>query len=304
MISYLVQRLIYGIGVLLGVSVIVFFLIHFTADPCSVILPPDASATDRQICRRQLGLDQPLPVQYAIFLSRAVQGDFGFSYRHQGYAMDLVLERLPATLKLMAVAVTFAVLVAVPLGILAAWKRDTPIDALARTFVLFGQAVPDFWLGIVLILIFAVGLRWFPVSGARGWESLILPGITIGAFPLTTIARLLRSSLLEVMGQDYIRTAWGKGLPPRAVLWKHALKNAAIPTVTVIGLEVGFLFGGAVVAENVFAYPGMGRLAVNAIANRDIPVVQAFVAVTATVIVGVNLLVDLIYTWLDPRIRL
>lgn len=289
---------------LIGVSIVVFSLIHLTGDPTSVLLPLNTPEEDVQIFRHQMGFDKPLVVQYGLFLSRAVQGDFGYSYRHRGPALPLVLDRLPATLKLTAVAFAFAMLVSIPVGIIAALKRNTFIDGLARLFTLLGQAFPGFWLAIMLMLIFAVKLRWLPVSGSEGWKSLVLPGITVGSFIMAAVARLLRSSLLEVLGENYILTAHGKGLNPRQVLTWHALKNAAIPVVTVGGLQITFLLGGSIIAETIFAYPGIGRLAFQSIATRDIPMIQAYVALTAVITIGLNLLVDIVYTWLDPRVRL
>jgi peptide/nickel transport system permease protein len=218
--------------------------------------------------------------------------------------MGVVIERLPATLRLAAAAVLFALLVSLPLGILAALHHDRWLDTLARLLAFVGQSIPVFLIGMVLILVFAVGLHWLPSSGGDGWQSLLLPAISVGSFSAAVLARLLRSSLLEVLGQDYIRTAYAKGLQARTVLLRHALKNAAMPFVTMLGLQVGFLLSGAVVAETIFAYPGMGRLAVEAISTKDVPVIQSFVIVAAVVVIVANLLVDLVYTRLDPRIRL
>ncbi len=304
MLQYILQRLMHALGVLIGVSVVVFLLIHLSGDPVSTLLPLNTPKEDVELFRRQMGFDRPIPIQYLRFISRTLQGDFGYSYRHRTQALPLVLERLPATLRLTGVAFLFSLLVAVPLGIVAAYKKDSLLDAAARASALLGQAVPGFWLATLLILIFAVWLRWFPVSGSRGWKSLILPGITVGSFFMATITRLLRSSLLEVMAEAYIRTARGKGLTPARVLTAHALKNAAIPVVTAIGLQVSVLLGGSLIAETIFAYPGMGRLAVQSITARDLPVIQAYVAVIATITVLLNLTVDFAYAWLDPRVRL
>lgn len=301
---YVVQRLLQGLLVLLGVTAVVFGLTFLSGDPVTTLAPLYATHEERALIRERLGLDRPLPVQYADFVARAVQGDFGESLRHREPAMGLILQRMPATLRLATAAILFALLVSVPLGILAAVNHNGPIDAGARVTALLGQSVPSFLLGIVLILIFAVNLRWLPSSGGVGLQSLVLPGITVGAFSAALLARLLRSSLLEALGQDYIRTAHAKGLLQRVVLTRHALRNAALPFTTVLGLQVTFLLSGAVVAETVFAYPGMGLLAVQAIATKDVPVIQAFVTMTAVIVVGVNLIVDLIYARLDPRIRL
>jgi ABC-type dipeptide/oligopeptide/nickel transport system permease component len=303
-VIYVLQRLVQGLFVLLGVFTIVFALTFVSGDPAAALAPLNTTAEELARFRQSRGLDRPVPVQYADFLTRAVQGDFGESFRYHEPAMGVVLERAPATLRLTAVAVLFSLLISIPLGVLAALHHDRAIDAIARLLALIGQSVPSFLLGIILILIFAVGLRWLPSSGAAGWQSLILPGITVGGFSAAVLARVLRSSMLEVLGQEYIRTAYAKGLRDRVVLMRHALKNAALPFTTLLGLQVGFLLSGAVVAETIFSYPGMGRLAVEAISTKDIPVIQSFVTLTAAIVVVVNLMVDLVYRRLDPRIRL
>ncbi|MFN2220709.1 MAG: ABC transporter permease, partial [Anaerolineae bacterium] len=233
-----------------------------------------------------------------------VRGDFGYSYHYRTDAMQIVLERMPATLKLTFAALFVALVVSIPAGIYAALHQGKISDVIVRMSVLLGQAVPGFWLALMLMLIFGVRLQWLPVSGAEGWKSLVLPAIVTGAFSMATITRLLRCNLLEALGENYIVTARGKGLPERIITTRHALKNAAIPAITVIGLQMGWLLGGAVISEVVFAYPGMGRLAVTAISYRDVPVIQSFVTVTAIIVVVINLSVDIMYSWLDPRIRL
>jgi peptide/nickel transport system permease protein len=302
--TYILRRVLHGMIVLLGVSVAVFLLMHLSGDPVAVLLPLDTPPEDIEVFRHEMGFDRPLPVQYFYFLIRAVRGDFGYSYHYRTDALPLVLERMPATLKLTAAALLVSLVISLPAGIIAAMKKDSLSDALVRLFVLIGQAVPGFWLALVLIMVFAVRLQWLPVSGSKGWQSLVLPAITAGSFSMATVTRLLRSSLLEVLGENYIRTARGKGLHPRAVMTRHALKNAAIPVVTVIGIQMGFLLGGSVIAEVVFAYPGMGRLAVTAIGYRDLPVIQSFVMITSVIVVLINLFLDILYSWLDPRIRL
>jgi peptide/nickel transport system permease protein len=301
---YLFQRLVQGVLVLLGVTTIVFALTFVAGDPASTLAPLDTTPAELEAFRHNMGLDRPVPVQYVDFLLRAVRGDFGMSYSHHEPAMGVVLERLPATLRLTAAAVLFALVLSVPLGLLAAMNHDRWIDTAARFFAFLGQSIPVFLLGMVLILVFAVGLRWLPSSGGESWKSLILPAISVGAFSAAVLARLLRSSLLEVLSQEYIRTAYAKGLRGRTVVVRHALRNAALPFVTMLGLQVGFLLSGAVVAETIFAYPGMGRLAVEAISRKDVPVIQSFVTVAAVIVIVANLLVDLIYTRIDPRIRL
>ncbi|MEK6227308.1 MAG: ABC transporter permease [Chloroflexota bacterium] len=301
---YLFQRLVQGVLVLLGVTTIVFALTFVAGDPASTLAPLDTTPAELEAFRHNMGLDRPVPVQYLDFLAHAVRGDFGMSYSSHEPAMGVVLERLPATLRLTGAAVLFALVVAIPLGLLAAMNHDRWIDSAARFFAFLGQSIPVFLLGMVLILVFAVGLRWLPSSGGESWKSLILPAISVGAFSAAVLARLLRSSLLEVLSQEYIRTAYAKGLRGRTVVVRHALRNAALPFVTMLGLQVGFLLSGAVVAETIFAYPGMGRLAVEAISRKDVPVIQSFVTIAAVIVIAANLFVDLLYTRIDPRIRL
>jgi len=300
---YILGRLIHGVFVLLGVSIIVFGLTWLTGDPASVLLPLNTPPDQVQVFRHNMGLDQPPPVQYALFLGRALQGDFGVSFRHRTAALPLVLERLPVTLWLMAAALVFAVAVALPLGVLGAVFHGRAPDFGARFIALIGQSVAAPWLGVMLIFLFAVNLRWLPSSGASRPESVVLPAIVAGAYSAAGLTRLLRSSLLEVMGNDYIRTARSKGLTNPRVIWRHALKNAAIPVVAFLSLQITFMFGNTVIAEALFAYPGMSRLAVEAIATRDTPVIQVFVLLAGTLVVLVNLFADLVYAWLDPRIR-
>jgi ABC-type dipeptide/oligopeptide/nickel transport system permease component len=301
---YILKRLLHGVFVLLGISIIVFGLTWLTGDPASVLLPLNTPPQQVAEFRHQMGLDQPVPVQYLEFLGRAVHGDFGTSLRNRTAALPLVASRLPLTLALMGAALLFAVLVAVPLGIVAAlFHRRTP-DFLARFVALVGQSVAAPWLGVMLILLFAVNLRWLPSSGAASWQSIILPAIVAGAYSAAGLTRLLRSSLLEVLANDYVRTAHAKGLPTRLVVLRHALRNAAIPVIAFLGIQIAFLFGNTVIAEAIFAYPGMSRLAVDAISARDTPVIQVFVLLAGALVVVVNLAADVVYAWLDPRIRL
>jgi peptide/nickel transport system permease protein len=301
---YIARRLAHGVMVLFGISIVVFGLTWLTGDPASVLMPINTPPEQVENFRRTMGLDRPAPVQYVAFLQRAVQGDFGNSFRHRTPALSLVLERLPVTLRLMAAALGFAILVAFPLGILAAAFHRRAPDFLARILALLGQSMAAPWLGVMLIFLFAVNLRWLPSSGASRPESIILPAIVAGTYSAAGLTRLLRSSLLEVLANDYIRTARAKGLTRRLVLWRHALKNAAIPVIAFLGVQLTFMFGNTVIAEAMFAYPGMSRLAVEAISTRDMPVIQVFVLLAGTLVVVVNLGVDIIYAWLDPRIRL
>jgi len=301
--SYLLRRLWQSLLVLFGVSVVVFFILHLTGDPAALLLPPDATAEDIAKFRTAMGFDDPWVVQYARFLKGAVRGDFGESLRHGEPAMGLVLERLPATFELAGAGLLIALTLAIPAGIVSAVRRNTSVDYVSTVVALLGQAMPTFWLGIMLILVFSVRLNWLPSSGRGSLEHLILPAITLGLFTTARITRLTRSGMLEVLGQDYIRTARAKGVGEPPVVWKHALKNASIPIVTIVGIELGTLLGGSVITETIFAWPGVGRLSVQAIFNRDYPVVQSAVFLLASTFVIVNLLVDVIYTYLDPRIR-
>ena len=301
--SYLLRRLWQSLLVLFGVSVVVFFILHLTGDPAALLLPPDATAEDIAKFRTAMGFDDPWVVQYARFLKGAVRGDFGESLRHGEPAMGLVVERLPATFELAGAGLLIALTLAIPAGIVSAVRRNTSVDYISTVVALLGQAMPTFWLGIMLILVFSVRLNWLPSSGRGSLEHLILPAITLGLFTTARITRLTRSGMLEVLGQDYIRTARAKGVGEPPVVWKHALKNASIPIVTIVGIELGTLLGGSVITETIFAWPGVGRLSVQAIFNRDYPVVQSAVFLLASTFVIVNLLVDVIYTYLDPRIR-
>jgi peptide/nickel transport system permease protein len=302
--AYLTRRFLQSAFVLFGVSVVVFLILHLTGDPALLLLPPDASAEDVERFRRQMGFNDPLAVQYLRFLRGALRGNFGESLRHGEPAMALVLERLPATFELAGAGLLIAMALAIPAGILSAVRRNTPIDYVSTVVALLGQAMPTFWLGIMLILVFSVQLGWLPSSGRGDVEHLILPAITLGLFTTARITRLTRSGMLEVLGQDYIRTARAKGVGEPPVVWKHALRNASIPIITIVGIELGTLLGGSVITETIFAWPGVGRLSVQAIFNRDYPVVQAAVFILATTFVVVNFLVDITYTYLDPRIRL
>jgi ABC-type dipeptide/oligopeptide/nickel transport system permease component len=301
--AYLRRRLWQSLLVLFGVSVVVFLILHLTGDPAALLLPPDATAEDIAKFRTAMGFDDPVAVQYLRFLKGAVRGDFGESLRHGEPAMGLVLERLPATFELAGAGLLIALGLAIPAGIVSAVRRNTSVDYISTVVALLGQAMPTFWLGIMLILVFSVRLNWLPSSGRGGLEHLILPAITLGLFTTARITRLTRSGMLEVLGQDYVRTARAKGGGEPPVIWKHALKNASIPIVTIVGIELGTLLGGSVITETIFAWPGVGRLSVQAIFNRDYPVVQSAVFLLASTFVIVNFLVDVVYTYLDPRIR-
>ena len=301
---YLLRRLAQSVLVLLGVSFVVFFILYLTGDPALVLLPPDATAEDVREFRARMGFNDPFIVQYGRFLGGALRGDFGQSVRHGEPAMHLVLERLPATFELSGAALLVALVLAIPAGVVSAVRRNSLTDYVATVVALLGQSMPTFWLGIMLILVFSVQFNVLPSSGRGGIEHLLLPAVTLGLFTTARITRLTRSGMLEVLNQDYIRTAQAKGVSGPPVVWKHAFKNAAIPIVTIVGIELGTLLGGSVITETIFAWPGVGRLSVQAIYNRDYPVVQAAVFLLASTFVLVNLVVDLLYTYLDPRIRL
>ena len=304
MTRYLVRRLILMVFVVWGVLSITFLVVIKTGDPAALMYHIRETMDAVEKLRHSLGLDRPLHVQYLDYLGKAVRGNFGSSIRHRRPAWDLVLERLPYTLALGGLAFTISLVLAFPIGIVAAMKRGTSLDGLTMLFALVGQAVPVFWLGILLILVFAVWLRWVPVSGASSLKNLILPTVALSAYPLARNARLVRSSVLEELGKDYVTTARAKGLREGIVLVRHVLRNALIPLVTMTGLQLGHLVGGAVITESVFGWPGMGRLLVQSIRDWDFPVVQAGVALLAIMYVVANLLVDVLYVALDPRIRL
>jgi peptide/nickel transport system permease protein len=301
--QYLIRRLGRTIFALWGVSTIVFVVLRLSGDPAVLLLPQEASVADVMRLRQDLGLNDPVPLQYLRFLGNSIIGNFGESLRHREPAMALVRSHLWATIELSLTAFLVAAVVAVPIGILAAVKPNSFYDHAAMTLALIGQSAPTFWIGIMLILAFGLGLRWFPIGGRGSLSHLVMPALTLGAFAMASIARLTRSAMLEVIRLDYITTARAKGLSDGYVIWKHALKNAAIPVVTIMGLQFGALLSGAVVTETVFSWPGIGRLAIQGIYNRDYPVVQASVFIAAVFFVAVNFVVDLLYTILDPRIR-
>ncbi|MGE3268101.1 MAG: ABC transporter permease [Chloroflexota bacterium] len=303
MTAFIVQRLLLAIGVIFGVSIITFFLTFLSGDPADLMLPPGATAEQMARFRRDWGFDDPIIVQYWRFLSRAVQGDMGTSLRHGTPALPLIAERLPATLQLTVTAMVLAIVLAIPLGVISATNRGKPIDLITMTLALLGQAIPNFWLSIMGILLFAVTLGWLPTSGRGSWLHLVMPAGVLATGLMALLTRLARSTMLEVLAEDYVRTARAKGLREWAVLSQHALRNALIPLVTVIGLQFGYILGGAVVIETVFTWPGVGLFTIQAITNRDYPVVQAAVLILSSAVVIINLLVDLLYGFLDPRIR-
>ena len=303
MTAFLVRRLLRFVVVCIGVSVVTFAILQASGDPVALIMP-EAPEADRAKLREALGLGDPLATQFARFVGNAVRGDFGKSFFHREPAFTLVIERMPTTLALTALAVTLAITVAIPVGIYSAVRRNTLVDHAATVVVFLGQSMPVFWIGIMLMLLFAVQWRLLPVSGWDTWTSMVLPAVTLGAFTTPLFMRIVRSSMLEVINLDYVRTARAKGLSEWIVICRHAFRNAALPVVTVIGLQFGLLLGGAVLTETVFAIPGVGRLIVRAIVQLDFPIVQAGVFTLAIIIVTMNFVVDVLYAYLNPTIRL
>jgi len=302
-LAFLLRRLAGSLAVLAGVATVVFFILHLTGDPAAIMVAPDATKAEIAAFRHAQGFDRPLVLQFVSYAGGLVHGDIGKSLRHETPALALVLERLPATMELAFFALGVMLLVAVPAGVVSAIKPNSAIDWIVRLFALVGQSAPTYWIGLMLILLFGVGLGWLPVSGIGGLRHLILPGLTLGFFSAAKIMRLTRASMLETLGTDYLRTAAAKGLAPLQVIVNHALRNAWLPIVTAVGIEFGTLLSGAIITENIFAWPGIGRLAVQAVLDRDFPVVEGVVLITATIFVLVNALVDVTYAALDPRIR-
>ncbi|MDD9733232.1 ABC transporter permease [Mameliella sp. AT18] len=303
-LRFLLSRAAQGLIVMFGVSALVFFALFLTGDPAVLMMAPDSTAAEIDAFREAMGFDDPIIVQYGRFLVDALQGDLGSSLRYSRPAMDLLTERLGATALLALSALLWSSLLGFLLGAIAAVRKNSPIDFAIRVISLLGQAVPVFWLALMLIILFSLNLRWLPSSGYGSFGHLVMPSLALGAYYLSAITRLVRSSLIETLGENYVRTARAKGLTEWRIVVRHALRNAMIPVVTLQGMYLASLMGGALVTEIIFAWPGIGRLAVEAIQNRDFPVVQAVVLFAALVFVVANFLVDVAYTWLNPRIRL
>jgi peptide/nickel transport system permease protein len=302
--AYVLSRLAQTALVVFLSLTAVFAMVRLSGDPVLLFMPMDIQTKDVNEFRERLGFNDPLPVQYARFVGGALRGDFGDSLRYRQDAMSLVLDRLPATLLLAGTSLALTFAVAVPLGVIAAVRRGSLLDHVATVSTVLGQATPGFWLGLVLIYLFSVQLRWLPTGGIGSVAHLVMPSIVLAAFYSARVARLTRSAVLEVLGEDYILTARAKGLGEGRVIGKHTLRNSAIPIVTLAGLEAGQVLGGAVITETIFAWPGLGRLTVQALLNRDFPVVLAAVFFVSLVYTLINLVVDLLYGWLDPRVRL
>ena len=302
MLTLLVRRVARLAVVLAGVSLVTFAILHVSGDPVSLMMP-EAPEADRAALRLAMGFNEPLPVQFSRFLANTARGNFGNSFFHRAPALPLVLDRMPTTLLLTVLAMGLSLAIALPIGILSAVRRNSVFDHGATFAVFLGTSMPVFWTGIMLILLFAVQLRLLPVSGWESWAALILPTLTLATFSTPLLLRIVRSSMLEVINLDYVRTARAKGVSEWIVIWHHALVNAALPLVTVAGLQFGLLLGGAIITETVFAVPGLGRLIVTAIRQLDFPIVQAGVFVIALLVVLVNFAVDLLYIYLNPQIR-
>ena len=302
MLTLFVRRVIRLGVVLAGVTLVTFGILHVSGDPVSLMMP-EAPEADRAALRLAMGFNEPLPVQFVRFLANTARGDFGNSFFHRAPALPLVLERMPTTLLLTVLALGLSLAIALPVGILSAVRRNSLFDHGATFVVFLGTSMPVFWTGIMLMILFAVQLRLLPASGWESWAALVLPTVTLATFSTPLLLRIVRSSMLEVINLDYVRTARAKGVSERIVIWHHALINAALPLVTVAGLQFGILLGGAIVTETVFAVPGLGRLIVSAIRQLDFPIVQAGVFVLALIVVLVNFAVDLLYIYLNPQIR-
>lgn len=300
---YIVIRLLQGIFVFWGIAVIVFFMVRLTGDPAVIMMPQDATAEQVAEFRERMGFDRPLWVQFVDYAGGLLKGDFGRSLHWNLPALELILQRLRPTLELAAAGIVIAVTLAVPLGIISASKPGSIWDGIAQAVALLGQSLPTYWIGLVLILVLAVQLELLPATGRVGWRSLIMPAMTISMGAMGRLTRLTRSAMLEVLQQDYIRTAYGKGLRQRTVYVRHALRNAAIPVLTYTGVAFGYMLGGSVLIETVFAWPGVGRLAYQAISVRDFPLVQAVALFMSVVIVILNLVVDLAYGFINPEVR-
>lgn len=311
LVAMIVRRFIQLVFLLIGISFLVFSSMYIApGDPAAIIGGPTATESDLEAIRENLGLNDPFITQYVSYISNVVQGDFGYSYQTRQPVFEAISIRFPNTIKLAIASMIVAIVIGIFAGLISALKHNSWLDVTSTTVALAGISIPNFWLGALLILVFAVNLQWLPVGGlsepfytVEGFKQLILPAITLGTGSAAMIARMARSSILEVVKADYVRTARAKGIKERNVIWIHTLKNAMIPVITVIGLNFGFLLGGTIITEKVFAINGVGRLMVDAIASRDFPMVQGSVLLVATLFVLVNLVVDITYTYVDPRIK-
>ncbi len=304
MLRYLIKQLFCSLIAVFGITLIVFVALNLARDPVELMLPPSATKADMEEMREVMGFNDPVLVQYGRFLKGAVVGDFGESYNYNEPALDVVLERLPATLKLASTALLLGVAIAIPAGVISAVYRGKLVDVFIRILALIGQCVPGFWLGIMMMLLFSVRLGWLPTSGSDSWKSIIMPAVALSVHTAATITRLLRSNMLDVMNKEYIDVARSKGLGAWTVVMKHAFKNAITSIITVLGMQIANMVGGAVIVETVFSWPGVGRLAVMSITNGDFMVVEAIVFILATSFVVVNFVVDVLYCIINPRVQL
>lgn len=302
MAKYISKRLLQAIFVLLGVSLVAFIILHLSGDPLSLLISSGATPEQEAAIRTKMGLDDPLYIQYFRFLAQILHGDFGESLYYKQSTLSLIMNRLPATIQLTFAGILVAIVIGIPLGIIAATKKGSVVDSVVRIIAICGQAIPSFWLGLMMILIFSVKLKWLPTSGRGTFAQMIMPAITVGLFSMASVCRLTRSTMIETLKTDYIRTAKAKGLHKARIIVVHALRNSLLPVVTTIGMEIGHLLGGTLLTETIFSWPGIGSLAVQAITNRDYPLVQTAVLITAFMFVIVNLIVDLLYAVIDPRI--
>ncbi len=300
--AFILRRIYQSLIVIFGVIVITFLISRVLGDPVALLLPPEASPEQRAYLTKDLGLDRPLYVQLGVYVGKVVRGDFGMSFRHQEPAMKLLMDRIPASLYLSLVAALLSICIALPLGILSAIKRGTVFDRIGMSLALLGQSIPAFWAGIMMILLFAVKLRWLPPSGYGMGKHVILPALTLALFFTAATARLTRSSVLDILDMDYVRYARLKGIPEKIVILRHVLRNSFITILNIVALQLGLLLGGAVITEFIFSWPGIGRLSLEAIYHRDYPVIQATVIVAAAFFIVINLLVDVIYSATDPRV--
>ena len=300
---YFFKRVLQAIATILFIMVIIFFLSRALGDPSILFLSEDAGEEQLVALREKFGIDKPIWVQFFRYFASAAQGDFGDSFKWEEPALELVLSRVPATLELALAAIVLSSVLGISIGVITALKRDTLIDRLGQSLALLGQAVPNFWLGLMLILFFGVFLRILPISGRDGVMNIVMPALTLSAFSTASVTRLTRSSLLDVMGSEYVKMVRSKGIPEHVVILKHGLRNALIPILTMIALQFSYLLGGSVIVETIFAWPGVGRLAIEAFFRRDFPVIQAVVLFMSVVFVTMNLLVDILYAYIDPRIR-
>ncbi|GJE16989.1 ABC transporter permease [Methylobacterium marchantiae] len=303
MLRFMIQRSLVAVAVAVTVSVASFLLLHLSGDLATAIAGPEATSTQIEAIRIQYGLNQPLLAQFTAWAWKALHLDFGNSFYFRESVVDLLASRMPITLFLGVVALAVALFVAIPLGVLAAVKRDTWIDRLALSVSVLGQAMPSFWFGLTLIMVFSVNLRWLPVSGNTTWKHFVLPAVALGYYAMPAVMRLTRNGMLEVLASDYVRTARAKGLPPRKILIRHALRNAVIPVIALAAVQFGFMLGGSIVIEAVFSLQGLGQLAWESIARNDFPVVQAIVLVLAMIYIALTLAADLLNAFLDPRLR-